>query len=275
MALHPAKPDGEVLMANTLMDTWSDGGEALGTWLSLPNSHSAEIAARAGFDYVCIDMQHGVADYQVAMTMIQAIELGGKGTPIARVPWNEAGIIGRMLDAGAKGIIVPMVNSPEEAQAAVNACKYPPLGARSFGPILIGARAGGAGYFEGANEVTACIPMIETRQAVESLDEILSIDGVDAVYVGPADLSISYGYGPRYTDDNAEYKAVLEHIVARCDAHGVVPAIHSTASLAADRRAKGFRMQTISGDALAVGAGSARDLKTAREGGGDGSSRIY
>lgn len=262
-------------MPNTMMETWANGGETLGTWLSMPTTHAAEITSRVGFDYVCVDMQHGVADYQIAMAMLQAIELGGKGTPICRVPWNEPGIIGRMLDAGARGVIVPMCNSVEEAQAAVNAVKYPPIGARSYGPIMIGAREG-AGYFDRANDITACIPMIETRAAVEALDDILSVDGVDAIYVGPADLSISYGYGPGYTDDNAEYKAVLEHIVARCDAHGVVAGIHSTSSLAGDRRAKGFRMQTISGDAMAVGAGSNRDLKTAREGGpGDGSSRIY
>lgn len=262
-------------MPNTMMETWAAGGETLGTWLSMPTTHAAEITSRAGFDYVCIDMQHGISDYQIAVSMLQAIELGGQGTPIVRVPWNEPGIIGRMVDAGARGVIVPMCNSLAEAQAAVDAVKYPPMGARSFGPIMIGAREG-AGYFDRANDITACIPMIETRAAVEALDDILALDGVDAIYVGPADLSISYGYGPGYSDDNAEYKAVLEHIVERCTAHGKPAGIHSTASLAGDRRAKGYRMQTISGDAMAVGVGSARDLKTAREGGpGDGSSRIY
>ena len=119
-------------MPNTMMDTWASGGETLGTWLSMASSHSAEIAGRAGFDYVCVDMQHGVADYQVAVEMMQAIEMSG-GTPIVRVPWNEPGIIGRVLDAGARGVVVPMVNSVAEAQAAVTACKYPLLGARSFG----------------------------------------------------------------------------------------------------------------------------------------------
>jgi len=254
-------------MPNTMMDTWASGGETLGTWLSMASSHSAEIAGRAGFDYVCVDMQHGVADYQVAVEMMQAIEMGG-GLPIVRVPWNEPGIIGRVLDAGARGVVVPMVNSVAEAQAAVAYCKYPPLGARSFGPVLVAARAAaGENYFEVANDTTACIPMIETRQAVEALDDILAIEGVDAIYVGPADLSISYGYGPGYTDDNADYKAALEHIAERCAAHGVVAGIHSTAALSADRRAKGYRMQTVAGDAMALGRGMARDLRTARESG--------
>jgi hypothetical protein len=152
-------------MPNSMMEIWASGGETLGTWLSMPTTHAAEICARTGFDYVCVDMQHGTADYQIAVSMIQAIELGGKGTPIVRVPWNEPGIIGRMMDAGARGVIIPMVNSPEEAQAAVNAVKYPPIGARSFGPIMIGAREG-AGYFERANDITACIPMIETKQPI-------------------------------------------------------------------------------------------------------------
>ncbi len=267
-------------MSNKMMATWAAGGETLGTWLSMASSHSAEIAGRAGFDYVCVDMQHGIADYQVAVTMMQAIEMGG-GTPIVRVPWNEPGIIGRVLDAGARGVIIPMVNSVAEATAAVAACKYPPLGARSFGPILAAARAdAGESYFDVANDTTACIPMIETRQAVDSLDDILAIEGVDAIYVGPADLSISYGYGPGYTDDHAEYKATLEHIAERCAAHGVVAGIHSTAALAADRRSKGFRMQTVSGDALALGRGLALDLRTARETGvasakGGADSKIY
>ena len=115
-------------MSNTLMEKWASNQEVLGTWLSLPDSHAAEIAARVDFDYVCIDMQHGMADYQVATVMLQAITMTQKGTPICRVPWNEPGIIGRMLDAGAQGSIIPMVNSFDEAVRAVDASKFPPLG---------------------------------------------------------------------------------------------------------------------------------------------------
>ncbi len=254
-------------MPNNMMTTWASGGETLGAWLSMSSSQSAEIAGRAGFDYVCVDMQHGIADYPAVVEMVQAIELGG-ATPIVRVPHNEPGIIGRVLDAGAKGVVIPMVNSVAQAQAAVAACKYPPLGARSFGPVLAAARAdAGEHYFDVANETTACIPMIETRQAVEQLDDILAISGVDAIYVGPADLSISYGYGPRYTDEHADYKATLEHIAARCAAHGIAAGIHSTAALSADRRGKGYRMQTVAGDALALRGGITSDLHTARTSG--------
>lgn len=258
---------------NPMRERWAAGEPALGGWLAIPSAFSAEIVARCDLDYVCVDTQHGLVDYSDSWAMLQAVNLGS-ATPLVRVPWNEPGIIGRVLDAGARGVVIPMVNSVAEAQAAVTYCKYPPLGARSFGPVLVAARAAaGENYFEVANDTTACIPMIETRQAVEALDDILAIEGVDAIYVGPADLSISYGYGPGYTDDNADYKAALEHIAARSAAHGVVAGIHSTAALSADRRGKGYRMQTVAGDAMALGRGMARDLRTARESGvGDAAS---
>ena len=265
-------------MSNSLMEKWAAGNEVLGSWLSIPDPHAAEVVSRVGFDYVCVDMQHGIADYQAAVAMIQAINVGRNGTPICRVPWNEPGIIGRMLDAGARAIIVPMVNSVAEAVRAVEATKYPPLGQRSYGPTIIGARARNEGedYYPTANETNGCIPMIETRDAVENLDGILSVEGVDAIYVGPADLSLSFGYGPNYSDDNQEYKEVLEHIVERCKSAGKVAGIHSTVGLANNRRDKGFMMQTISGDIAALAKGSFQDLKNARAGeAGDGSTKIY
>ena len=106
------------------MEKWAAGNEVLGSWLSIPDPHAAEVVSRVDFDYVCVDMQHGIADYQAAAAMIQAINVGRNGTPICRVPWNEPGIIGRMLDAGARAIIVPMVNSVAEAVRAVEATKY-------------------------------------------------------------------------------------------------------------------------------------------------------
>ena len=106
----------------TLRQMWADGDNAIGGWLSIPATLSAEVMARAGFDYVCVDTQHGAVEYQIAVELIRAIEHGGS-IPIVRVPWNEPGIIGKMLDAGAEGVIIPMVNTPEEAEAAVKACR--------------------------------------------------------------------------------------------------------------------------------------------------------
>ncbi len=122
---------------DTLRTQWNEGRDTLGVWLAIPSVVSAEAAARVGYDYVCLDNQHGVLDYQQTVAMAQAIMLGG-GTPICRVPWNEPGIIGKMLDGGIEGIIVPMVNSVAEAQAVVRAGRYAPMGARSFGPVVAG-----------------------------------------------------------------------------------------------------------------------------------------
>ena len=131
---------------DTLRTQWNEGRDTLGVWLANPSTITAEMAARVGFDYVCIDNQHGVNDYQQTVAMAQAILLGG-GTPIARVPWNEPGIIGKMLDGGIEGIIVPMVNSAAEAEAVVRAGRYVPVGARSFGPVVAGMRRTVAGTF--------------------------------------------------------------------------------------------------------------------------------
>jgi 4-hydroxy-2-oxoheptanedioate aldolase len=261
-------------MPSSLKARWKDGGAAHGAWLSIPSAISAEVVARAGFDYVCIDLQHGLAGYESAVAMLQAINLGASA-PVVRVPWNEPGIIGRMLDAGAMSIIVPMVNTPAEARAAVAACRYAPAGARSFGPIRAFLQEG-TRYYGAANAEVACIPMIETVQALENLDAILDVPGIDAVYVGPADLSITLGLPPGNNDDKPEFVAALEKIVAACRARGIVPGIHASAALAARRRELGFRMITVSADQLALGDGVRADLKLAREGAkGDASGRIY
>jgi 4-hydroxy-2-oxoheptanedioate aldolase len=245
----------------TLREMWHASEPTLGAWLTIPSTVSAETAGRAGFDYVCVDNQHGVSDYQVTVTMMQAILLGG-GTPIVRVPWNEPGIIGKMLDAGAEGVIVPMVNSAAEAQAVVTACRYPPLGMRSFGPVLVMARV--PDHTNVANTRTAVIPMIETGEALNNLDEILSVPGIDAIYVGPADLSLSLGLPPGNNDGQATFDDALATIVAACNRHGVVPGMHSSGALAERRLEQGFRMLTVSGDLLAMRGAMSAELAQAR-----------
>lgn len=247
---------------NTVKTKWKNGEVTLGGWLSIPSSASAEVMAHQGFDWVNIDMQHGLIDYQVAVTMLQAISQTGT-IPFVRVPWNEFGIIGKVLDAGAYGVIIPMVNSPEEARAAVAACRYYPDGSRSFGPARAAYYAG-PDYFAHANQQIAVIPMIETRQAVERLDEILAVPGIDAVYVGPADLSITLGLPPRMDNDGA-FEEARQAIAAACKRHGVVAGIHANATLAGKHAAAGYQMITVSSDTGSIAAGAARDLKTARD----------
>jgi 4-hydroxy-2-oxoheptanedioate aldolase len=246
---------------DTLRTQWSEGRDTLGVWLTIQSVISAEAVARVGYDYVCIDNQHGVNDYQQTVAMAQAILLGG-GTPIARVPWNEPGIIGKMLDAGIEGIIVPMVNSAAEAQAVVRAGRYSPVGARSFGPVVAGMRR--ANHFDWAGDGIALIPMIETVEAIANLDEILSVPGIDAIYVGPADLSITLGLPPGNNDGNSKFDDALATIVAGCRKAGVVPGIHATAALVERRLEQGFRMITVTSDMLALKGSLVADLATAR-----------
>ena len=216
----------------------------------------------AGFDYVVVDMQHGLADIGDATAMLQAMARTPT-VPVVRVPWNEPGIIGRVLDAGALGVIIPLVNSPEEARRAVEACRYPPGGSRSIGPLVSRIRYG-ADFPATANDIVACIPMIETRQAVDDIDAILAVAGIDAVYVGPADLSLSYGLAAAVDQEGDPFDDALARVVAACRRHGVTPGIHANATLAAKRHAAGFRMITVGFDAASAIAAMSADIATAR-----------
>jgi 4-hydroxy-2-oxoheptanedioate aldolase len=246
----------------SLREKWAAGGETLGLWLSIPSFVVAEVTARQPVDYVCVDTQHGVIDYQTSVSMIQAIELSG-GNPVVRVPWNEPGIIGKSLDAGAHGVIVPMVNTREQAEAVVRSARYAPDGTRSWGPVIAGMRhADNRGW---AADTVAVVPMIETVEALANLDDILSVPGIDAIYVGPADLSISLGLGPYSNDGQAVFDDALATIVDGCHRHGVVPGIHATGTLTPRRREQGFRMITVTSDALATRVGYESELAAARQ----------
>lgn len=268
-------------MTKTIKERWNDGGITIGAWASLGSPLAAEILSRSGLDYVCVDNQHGVADYLSTVSMLQAIDCG-EASPVVRVPWNEPGIIGKMLDAGAEAVIVPMVNSVAEAEAAVAATRYPPAGARSFGPVRAALRT--PAYYEGANDDVACVVMIETVAALAAVDDIVAVPGVDAVYVGPADLSISLGLAPGNPDHESAFTEALATIVAACEHAGVVPGIHATTSLVGRRVGQGFRMVTATADnvAMAVGLAAAVDARQAVVDGdaasadaGSGNDRLY
>jgi 4-hydroxy-2-oxoheptanedioate aldolase len=247
---------------NSAKRAWQDGKVTFGAWLSVPSTFSAEVMAHQGFDWLCVDMQHGVIDYQAAVSMLQAISTTPT-VPFVRVPWNEPGIIGKVLDAGAYGVIIPMVNTPAEAQQAVAACRYAPAGQRSYGPTRAAYYAG-ADYFAHANDEIACIPMIETKQAIEQLDDILSVPGIDAVYVGPADLSITLGLPPAMWHDDERFLNARQAIVDGCKRHNVCAGIHSSSSIAPKHVEAGFQMITISSDVGSIAAGAARDLRAMR-----------
>ncbi len=241
---------------------WAAGEAALGGWLGIPNAYSAEIVARGDFDYVCIDAQHGHIGYSDIWPMLQAVNLGS-ATPLVRVPWNEPGIIGKSLDAGARGVVIPMVNTGREAEAAVAACRYPPDGGRSYGGTRV-VRQEGSDYFTNANADVAVIPMIETTEALSNLDEILSVPGVDAVYMGPSDLSVSLGLPPRNNDGEPAFDGAVAAILDACSRHGVTAGCHTVSELCQRRSAQGFRMLTVTSDTAALSRALADELRLAR-----------
>ncbi|MCJ7491977.1 MAG: aldolase/citrate lyase family protein [Dehalococcoidia bacterium] len=247
---------------NRLGQLWEEDKPALGCWLSIPDSFCAEMIARLGFDWLCIDMQHGLIDYQRALTMLQAISTT-PAAPVVRVPWNDPGIIMRMLDAGACAVIVPLIETPADAERAVAACRYPPAGGRSFGPTRAVVAAGGD-YFANANEYVCCIPMIETAPALDNLDDILSVPGVDAVYIGPMDLSLALGLSPKPDGDEPVYAEARQRVLDACRRHNVVAGVHSSAATAPDRVAEGFRLVLVASDVTALGRGAAMDLGSVR-----------
>src|SRR5471030_3027552 len=184
---------------NLALAKWRRGEPSVGAWLSLGNVHTAELIANAGFDWLVIDMQHGLIPYADMLRMLPAISTT-ETTPLVRVSGNNLPEINKALDAGAMGVIVPLVNTAEEAAAAVSACRYPPDGTRSFGPTRA-ALYGGRGYATEANGQIACIVMIETQAGLDNLDAIVSTPGVSGVYVGPADLALALGLPARGDTD--------------------------------------------------------------------------
>ena len=248
---------------NRLRETWRAGGAAVNGWLGIPNSFSAETMAHQGWDSLTVDMQHGVIDYQQMVTMLQAISTTNT-TPVVRVPWLEPGILMKTLDAGAYGVICPMINTREEAQKLVAYTHYAPQGTRSFGPIRA-LLYGGADYPTYANDTIVTFAMIETAQALDNLDDILSVEGLDAIYIGPSDLSLALGCTPTFDDLDPKAAEAVDHILARAKAHNVVAAIHNgTPEAALKRIAKGFQFVTVSSDARMIAAGSQQILSKMR-----------
>ena len=248
---------------NRLRTLWQEGKAAVNGWLAIPNSFATEVMAHQGWDTLTIDLQHGVVDYPSMVTMLQAISTTAT-VPVVRVPWLEPGIIMKSLDAGAYGIICPMVNSREEAQKLVAYSHYAPRGTRSFGPVRA-LYYGGPDYPERANDTIVSFAMIETAQALDNLDAILSVEGLDAVYIGPSDLSLSLGCKPQLDDVEPKVAQAIDHILARAQAHGVQAGIHNgRPDVARARIAKGFGFVTVSADARILAAGSQQILSAMR-----------
>ena len=249
---------------NTLKSIWARGEAVINGWLAIPSAFSAEVMAHQGFDSLTVDMQHGVVDYQTAVTMLQAISTTPT-IPLARVPWLDPGSIMKILDAGVYGVICPMINTREQAETLVRACRYPPLGYRSYGPVRASIYAG-PDYGDRANQDILVIPMIETQEALKNLDDILSVPGVDAVYVGPADMSLALGCRPRLDQTDPPVVEAQQKVVAACKRHGVVAGIHNnTTAYALKMIADGFQFVTIASDSRFLAAKASEETAALRK----------
>jgi len=236
-------------MTSLLGDRLSAGPTVLNGWLSIASAFSAELMGTGGYDCFTIDIQHGVHDYASMLACLQAV----RPMPVlVRVGWNEPIMIGRALDAGAQGIIAPMISTAAEAQDLVRYCKYPPLGGRSNGPVRASLYHGGSSYQSSANAETLCIPLIETKAGMENLPAILDVDGVAGVYVGPSDLRLSYGMPLRMDRTDPAFVPILrlyEMMIRECERRGRFACMHTgSVEEAAYYRSMGFRLVTISND---------------------------
>ncbi len=241
--------------AARLRRAWEDGRAARGVWSSLADPVAGEVVGASPFDYVCVDLQHGHAHEATLDTLLQAMRLAGRA-PLVRVAWNETARIMRALDAGASGVVVPFVSTPQDAVRAAAACRFPPTGERSWGPAWSDARAVRKPAEQ--DDDVVCVVMVETPQAVEQAAAIAAVDGVDAVYVGPNDLALTCGHGRATYRDSAAVDALLRQVVEAGLSVGTPVGIHcSDVEMAAYWTAAGASMVTVAQDSTVLRDGLA------------------
>ena len=251
-------------MSNMLKKRLQAGKACVNGWLAIPDGFAAETMAQCGWDSVTVDMQHGVQDYLSMVRCFQAMDKHPI-TPLVRVPWNEPGIVGKVLDAGAMGVICPMVNTVEEARALVQYSKYPPKGTRSNGPIRAGAYGSSGNYQKTANDEILVIPMIETKQAIENIKGILDVPGIDGIYVGPSDLSFSYGKEPKLDVEDPEILAIYDMLLAETAKRGIAAGLHNGSPAYANKMIqKGFKLVTIANEVGLMCQAATAAVKAAR-----------
>jgi 2-keto-3-deoxy-L-rhamnonate aldolase RhmA len=231
-------------------------GELLtGTWVNLGSNISAEIAARAGFDWVLIDLEHGSGNEADLVSQLQAVDTTDT-LSVVRIAWNEAPRFKRTLDMGAGGVMIPYVNTAEQARQAVSAMRYPPQGVRGAARFH---RANGFGtqfdsYFAEANEKLLTVVQIETAEAVENAEEIAAVDGADVLFIGPLDLSVSLGITGQM--QHPEFRAAVKRVIEACRVHGKSPGILLPAAAQISAAVEdGFRFLAAGSDGAAVAAG--------------------
>jgi 4-hydroxy-2-oxoheptanedioate aldolase len=242
------------MRTNKIKQMWRDGKCATLGWLSVGHGITAEVMARQGFDALCIDLQHGTSEMSHVLPMLQAVSQTDT-VPIVRVAWNEPAAIMKALDLGAYGIIVPLVNTAAEAAMAVAACRYSPVGMRSVGPVRA-LHYGGGDYVAHANDEIVVMAMIETKEGLANLDAICATPGLDAVYIGPADLSLALDMEPRGDNPDPLHLATCDKIRETAHKHGIKAVMHcASASFAAGAVKRGFDMVMLTSDLACMVAG--------------------
>jgi 4-hydroxy-2-oxoheptanedioate aldolase len=232
---------------NTIRSLFQRGTPVVNGWLTIPSSWSAEVMAHQGWDSLTVDTQHGLIDYQTAFGMLQAISTTPV-IPLARAPWNEPGILMKLLDAGAYGIICPMINTRAQAEAFVGACRYAPQGYRSAGPLRA-QLYGGPDYIAQANAAIVLFAMIETAEALANVDDIAATPGLDGLYIGPSDLGLSLTGRPGVPTTEPPLSGAIAAILAAAQRAGKIPGMHTASTEEAKRMiAKGFRFVTVLSD---------------------------
>ena len=230
-----------------LKKKWDQNKSVLNGWCSIPSTVTAEIMSLNNFDTLTIDLQHGLVDYQRALNMLQAIN-SKDITPLARVPWNEPGIIMKLLDAGFLGIICPMINNENDCKKFVQTTKYVPQGFRSSGPTRAGL-IHGANYHDEANENIITLAMIETEEGLENVEEISSVEGLSGIYVGPSDLSVSLGLKPGLDRTEEMMIKAIEKIRIACKKNDIKIGIHCLSTNYLNQKfEEGFDLATIASD---------------------------
>jgi len=243
---------GAVVLGSGLRRIVDERRVSHGGWCTIGSPFAAEVVSASGCDWLCIDLQHGLIDDAVMRLMVMAAAI--RRTPtLVRVAWNEPAAIMRALDAGADGVIVPMVNTAEEARSATAPVRYPPHGYRSWGPMRSTMAQPGFGTATG-NAQVVCIVMIETVEAVSNLDSILAVEGVDGVYVGPNDLAISHSGTTSTAGVGERDVAMIRQIADACRDRGLAAGI-SVADGADAIRCAGFGYTLLSfpADAALIG----------------------
>ena len=252
-------------MPDRVRERWERGQVALNAWLTFEGSLAAEAVAGAGFDAVTVDLQHGAVTFDALGTVVAAIEPTG-AVPFARLPWNDPAAAMRALDLGVRGVIAPMMNSAEEADALVRACRYPPRGIRSYG-VVRSAFGTGREQTERANDEVLVFAQIETVEGLAAAAGICAVDGLDGLYVGPADLSLSLGLSSFADFGDPKLLEALDAILGVARQHGVVPGIHAPSEEAALAMAhRGFTFVGSASDANALSTALAGSSERIREG---------